>query len=65
MFWIRPDAIAPLISADPDVLDFEREAGQVDGTLHHAIERAIAHIAADSGYRLVDTSFVQSDGIAA
>lgn len=56
MFWVRPAAIASLVSADSKLLDFEREAGQVDGTLHHAIERAFAHVAVAAGYCLVDTS---------
>lgn len=64
MFWMRPAAIALLLSADPGLLDFEREAGQVDGTLHHAIERILAHVAVAAGYRLIDTSdtFIFGDG---
>lgn len=65
MFWIRPAAIAPLISADSRFLDFEREAGQVDGTLHHAIERAVGHIAKSRGYRVVDTSATRPAGVPA
>lgn len=56
MFWLRPRAIAPLLSCDQSLLDFERECGQVDCTLHHAIERFVAHAAVDGGYRIIDTS---------
>lgn len=56
MFWLRPRAIAPLLACDQSLLDFERECAQVDCTLHHAIERFVAHAAVDGGYRVIDTS---------
>ncbi|CAG0982641.1 hypothetical protein BURK2_01934 [Burkholderiales bacterium] len=56
MFWLRPRAIARLLSCDQRLLDFERECGQVDCTLHHAIERFVAHAAVDGGYKVIDTS---------
>lgn len=60
MFWLRPRAIAQLLTAAPGLLDFERECGQVDCTLHHAIERFMAHAAVEGGYRLADTSCLGS-----
>lgn len=39
MFWVRLAALRPLLDAHLDVSAFEPEAGQVDGTLAHAIER--------------------------
>ncbi|PHS35767.1 MAG: hypothetical protein COB07_12925 [Sulfurovum sp.] len=40
MFWTRPEIIAPIIKLFAnDQLDFEKEAGQKDHTLAHAIER--------------------------
>lgn len=54
MFWFRPQALRWLSSV-PDAMDFEAEAGQIDGTLAHAIERSFAIVAAHSGFRTLDT----------
>ncbi len=56
MFWARTAALAPLASAAGQLLDFEREAGQVDGALHHAYERVFPLVAAARGYRTVDSA---------
>jgi rhamnosyltransferase len=50
IFWIRPQALAPLRMLDLQPRDFDAEAGQLDGTLHHAIERTFALSALAVGY---------------
>lgn len=56
MFWARTAALAPLAITAGNVLDFEREAGQIDGTLSHAYERVFPIVAAACGYRTVDSA---------
>lgn len=56
MFWARMEALASLATASVQLFDFELEAGQIDGTLHHAWERMFALVAAANGYRTVDTA---------
>lgn len=55
MFWFRPDALRSIAALDIGPEDFEPEAGQIDGTLHHALERCFAISAAARGYSVVDT----------
>ena len=56
MFWIRGEVLARL-KDDERAYDFEYERGQVDGTLAHAWERAMAMIVQACGWRCL-----QSDG---
>ena len=50
MFWARVQAIAPLFQAGLTYSDFPEEAGQLDGTIAHAIERSFVDIARSRGY---------------
>ena len=50
MFWGRSAALRPLIDLDLGFDDFPEEAGQVDGTLAHAIERILLMVAESAGY---------------
>jgi lipopolysaccharide biosynthesis protein len=60
MFWIRIDALAPLLDSCITESHFEPERGQTDGTLAHAIERVLPQAVLASGYRIAD---VQGDEI--
>jgi lipopolysaccharide biosynthesis protein len=52
MFWVRPQALAPLRTAALSADDFEAEDGQLDGCLHHAIERMFTLSAWAAGYKV-------------
>jgi hypothetical protein len=50
MFWGRSAAIRKLLELDLQFSDFPAEAGQIDGTLAHALERIMLMVAEASGY---------------
>ena len=50
-FWGRSRAVRPLLDLHLGLDDFPAEAGQVDGTLAHAIERSLLYFAEGSGLR--------------
>ena len=53
MFWGRGAALRPLLHLGLSFEDFAPEAGQVDGTLAHAIERCMLHAVEHAGFRWV------------
>ncbi|KQP58146.1 rhamnan synthesis F family protein [Methylobacterium sp. Leaf108] len=53
MFWARTAALRPLLEAGFAPHDFPNEHGQTDGTLAHAIERAITLVCRSQGYDYV------------
>lgn len=56
IYWLKPLMIGLLraLRLTPEM--FEEERGQVDGTLAHAIERALGYLATASGQRVVQTA---------
>ena len=50
MFWCRTDALRKLLELDLQFSDFDDEAGQIDGTLAHAMERAFLYAVEAQGY---------------
>ncbi len=50
MFWCRTAALSKLLDQNLKFSDFDDEAGQIDGTLAHAIERAFLYAVEANGY---------------
>lgn len=49
-FWARVDALRPLFERGFTNKDFPPEEGQIDGTLAHVLERALAFVVQSRGY---------------
>lgn len=60
MFWFRPKALALLADNHVNTNAFEKENGQIDGTLAHAIERIIGILVAELGYKTTSLFFNSS-----
>lgn len=50
MFWFRPEALRPLMDLDISDTDYPVEAGQIDGTIMHALERVLVICARGAGF---------------
>jgi lipopolysaccharide biosynthesis protein len=56
MFYARISALEPIMDLHLTQDDFENEEGQNDGTMAHAIERAIGASCLKMGLTIVDTT---------
>ena len=61
MFWVRLEGLRPLLDAHLDDWEFEDEAGQLDGTFAHAVERVFALCVRDHGLQIRDAAVVCGD----
>lgn len=58
MFWLRLEALRPILDAHLDEWEFEAETGQVDGTMAHAVERIVAEAVRQGGFEVIETGSV-------
>jgi lipopolysaccharide biosynthesis protein len=56
MYWMRAFVLQGLFALHLSPEDFEEEAGQVDGTTAHGIERLLGIVAEEAGYRIAERS---------
>ena len=61
IYWVKPLVIGMLRALHLTAARFEPEQGQVDGTLAHALERAMGSLAAAGGQRIVQTTQLLED----
>jgi lipopolysaccharide biosynthesis protein len=56
MFWANMEAIKPVLDLHLMVEDFEAEAGQIDGTMAHAVERLLTMLPQISDFQTYSSS---------
>jgi lipopolysaccharide biosynthesis protein len=60
MYWIRGFVLQGLRALNLSPIDFEREAGQVNATTAHAMERLIGVVTEEAGFSLLERSNLPS-----
>lgn len=61
MFWVRLEALRPILDGHLDEWEFEPEAAQVDGTMAHAVERVFTLAVAYAGFEVLESG-ADADG---
>ncbi|KPQ20741.1 MAG: Rhamnan synthesis protein F [Rhodobacteraceae bacterium HLUCCA24] len=62
IYWLKPLIVGLLKALRLEAGDFENEQAQVDGTLAHALERAIGILASAAGQSIVQTTQLTARG---
>ena len=62
MYWMTPLMVGMIKALKLQDTDFEQEAGQVDGTVAHAVERALGYLATMAGQAVRQTSEIEPRG---
>ncbi|MNB84018.1 putative S-adenosylmethionine-dependent methyltransferase [compost metagenome] len=61
MYWARTAALMPLFNLNLNYEDFDEEAKQIDGTIAHAIERAMVPIVNHTGFAFAEINVYRDE----